>query len=284
MDLLAAFNYQRIYTYAKRLGLHLVLMAGAVFALFPFAWMIMTSFKSYIEASAALSFFPTKWLFSNYVNAWNQVGIFPRYFANTLFMGVATVLGVLLTSVLAGYAFARMRFPGRDVLFFLLLSTMMVPFEVTLIPNFILMRDFHWINTFYALIIPWSASAFSIFLLRQFFRSIPAELHDAAVIDGCNHLRFLWTIVLPLSQPALVTSALFTFLGSWNSLMWPLLVTNDPLMRPLQVGITSFITDAGTQVQYLLAAVTISIIPVIVIYLILQRWFVEGIARVGIRG
>ncbi len=277
-------HLERLPNTLKRIGLHVVLLAGAIFALFPFVWMVMTSLKSYIEASAALNFFPTQWLFSNYIAAWNEVGIFPRYFANTLFMATATVLGVLITSTLAGYAFARMRFPGRDVLFFILLSTMMVPFEVILIPNFIMMRDLHWINKYEALIIPWSASAFSIFLLRQFFKAIPDELHDAAVIDGCNHLRFLWTIVIPLSQPALVTSALFSFLGSWNSLMWPLLVTNNPLMRPLQVGITSFITDAGTQVQYLLAAVTISIIPVILVYLLLQRWFVEGIARVGIRG
>lgn len=209
---MTSFSLQRVPYHLKRLGLHLVLLAGAIFALFPFVWMVMTSLKSYIEASAALSFFPTHWLFSNYLQAWNQVGIFPRYFTNTFFMATATVLGVLATSILAGYAFARMHFPGRDGLFIVLLSTMMVPFEVTLIPNFILMRDFHWINTFYALIIPWSASAFSIFLLRQFFRAIPSELHDAAVIDGCNHLRFLWTIVLPLSQPASITSVLFTFL------------------------------------------------------------------------
>lgn len=268
----------------KRLAIHLVLAAGAVLALFPFVWLVLTSLKSYIEASAAERFFPTQWLFSNYLQAWNQVGIFPRYFENTLFMAVATALGVLITSSLAGYAFARMRFPGRDALFIILLSTMMVPFEVTLIPNFILMRQFGWIDHYQALIIPWTASAFSIFLMRQFFKAIPAELYDAAVIDGCNHLRFLWTIVLPLSQPALITSALFTFLGSWNSLMWPLLVTNNPMMRPLQVGIASFITDAGTQVQLLLAAVTISVVPVIIIYLFLQHWFIEGIARVGIRG
>ncbi len=268
----------------KRFGLHLILVAGAIFALFPFAWMVLTSLKSYVEASAAESLLPKQWLFSNYLQAWNQVGTFPRYFANTLFMAVTTALGVLITSSLAGYAFARMRFPGRDALFIILLSTMMVPFEVTLIPNFILMRQLHWIDHYQALIVPWTASAFSIFLLRQFFKAIPSELYDAALIDGCSHLQFLWTIVLPLSQPALITSALFTFLGSWNSLMWPLLVTNDPQMRPLQVGITSFITDAGTQVQFLLAAVTISIIPVILIYLFLQHWFVEGIARVGIRG
>lgn len=278
------FSVDRLLNNLKRLVIHLVLLIGAFFALFPFVWMVLTSLKSYIEASAAQSLLPTHWLFSNYLEAWKRVGLFPRYFENTLFMAVATTLGVLVTSSLAGYAFARMRFPGRDVLFIILLSTMMVPFEVTLVPNFILMRQLHWIDSYAALIIPWTASAFSIFLLRQFFRAIPSELYDAAILDGCTHLQFLWSIVLPLSRPALVTSALFTFLGSWNSLIWPLLVTNDPMMRPLQVGITSFITDAGTDVQYLLAAVTISVVPVILIYFVLQHWFIEGVARVGIRG
>jgi multiple sugar transport system permease protein len=261
-----------------------VLIAGAVWSLFPFVWMVLTSLKSYIEAAAAQSLLPRQWLFSNYITAWNQVGIFPRYFANTLFIAITTVLGVLVTSTLAGYAFARMRFPGRDLLFVLLLMTMMVPFEVTLVPNFILMRDLHWVDSYMALIVPWTASAFSIFLLRQFFRAIPQDLFDAAVMDGCWHLRFLWSIVLPLSKPALITSGLLTFLGSWNSLMWPLLVTNNPLLRPIQVGIAAFITDAGTQVQLLLAAVTISIMPIILLYLVLQRWFTEGIATIGIRG
>lgn len=267
-----------------RLLIHLVLLAGAAWSLFPFLWMVLTSLKGYFEAAAALDILPKDWLFSNYAVAWNQVGIFPRYFANTIFIGLATVLGVLITSTLAAYAFARMDFPGREALFILLLSTMMVPFEVTLVPNFILMREFGWIDHYQALIIPWTASAFSIFLLRQFFRAIPSELYDAAVLDGCSHFRFLWSIVLPLSHPALITSGLFSFLGSWNSLMWPLLVTNNPLIRPIQVGIAAFITDAGTQVQLLLAAVTISVIPVILLYLFLQRWFIEGIATVGIHG
>jgi len=276
-------NFRRARNFRQTL-LQIALLLGAIWSLFPFVWMVLTSLKSYIEASAALSLFPTHWLFSNYVQAWNEVGIFPRYFFNTVYIGLASTTGVLVTSTLAAYAFARMRFPGRNVLFFLLLSTMMIPFEVTLVPNFILMRDFKWINHFAALIVPWTASAFSIFLLRQFFRSIPSELYDAAVIDGCSHFRFLTTIVVPLSGPALITSGLFSFLGSWNSLMWPILVTNSPQMRPLQVGISAFITDAGTQVQLLLAAVTISIIPVIVLYMFLQRWFIEGIATVGIRG
>jgi multiple sugar transport system permease protein len=264
--------------------IYLILIAGALWSLFPFVWMVLSSLKGYVEASAAASLLPKNWLWSNYVEAWNQVDIFPRYFFNTILIATMTVLGVLITSSLASYAFASMRFPGREVLFFVLLSTMMVPFEVTLVPNFIMIRRLGWIDHYQAMIIPWAASAFSIFLLRQFFRAIPSDLRDAAVIDGCTHLRYLWSIVLPLSKPALVTSALFTFLGSWNSLMWPLLVTNDPLLRPIQVGIAAFIKDAGTQVQLLMAAVTISVIPVILIYLLLQRWFIEGIATVGIRG
>lgn len=277
-------NRDRTRNLAGRLLIHLILLAGVVWSVFPFVWMVLTSLKSYVEAAASQSILPSKWLFSNYLTAWNQVGVFPRYFGNTIFIATATVLGVLVTGTLAAYAFARMQFPGRDFLFMLLLSTMMVPFEVTLVPNFILMRYFGWINHYQALIIPWTASAFSVFLLRQFFRSIPPDLYDAAVLDGANHLQFLWSIVVPLSRPALITSALLTFLGSWNALMWPLLVTNTPQMRPIQVGIASFITDAGTQVQLLLAAVTISVVPVILLYLVLQRWFIEGIATVGIHG
>jgi len=277
-------NRDRIRNLSGRLLIHLVLLAGVLWSIFPFVWMVLTSLKSYVEAAASQSLLPTQWLFSNYLTAWNQVAVFPRYFANTIFIATITVMGVLVTGTLAAYAFARMQFPGRDVLFMLLLSTMMVPFEVTLVPNFILMRYFGWINHYQALIIPWTASAFSVFLLRQFFRSIPPDLYDAAVLDGANHLQFLWSIVVPLSRPALITSALLTFLGSWNALMWPLLVTNTPQMRPIQVGIASFITDAGTQVQLLLAAVTISVVPVILLYLVLQRWFIEGIATVGIHG
>lgn len=279
-----ALSYDRIRNILTHLLVYLVLLSGALWALFPFAWMVLSSLKGYAEASAAQSFLPERWLFTNYLQAWNQVNYFPRYFANTLFIAAVTVLGVLITSALAAYAFARMEFPARETLFMILLATMMIPFEVTLVPNFIIISQLKWIDHYEAMTIPWAASAFSIFLLRQFFRSIPSELFDAAVMDGCSHLRFLTMIVLPLSRPALITSGLFTFLGSWNSLMWPLLVTNNPLMRPIQVGMASFIGDAGTQIQLLLAAVTISVIPVILVYLVLQHWFIEGIATVGIRG
>ncbi len=279
-----AISSDRIRNWLTHLVIYVVLISGALWALFPFAWMVLSSLKGYAEASAAESFLPTRWLFSNYIQAWDQVGYFPRYFFNTVLIASFTVAGVLITSTLAAYAFARMEFPARDTLFMILLATMMIPFEVTLVPNFIVIAQLKWADTYQSMIIPWAASAFSIFLLRQFFRGIPQELYDAAVIDGCSQLRFLATIVIPLSRPALITSALFTFLGSWNSLMWPILVTNRPEMRPIQVGMAAFIGDAGTQIQLLLAAVTLSVIPVILVYLVLQRWFIEGIATVGIRG
>jgi multiple sugar transport system permease protein len=314
-------NRDRLRKQLTNLAIHAVLIAGALFMLFPFGWMLLGSLKSYNDATTA-GFFPREWLWSNYPEAITVLnGSVPcqfdprqplaildqclllRYFVNTLFIGFSIVLGVLFTSVLAAYAFARLSFPGRNLLFGVLLATLMIPFELTLVPNFVFMTwlptpeswlagvlhlpdaEVHnWIDTYYALIIPFTASVFSIFLFRQFFRAIPNELFDAALLDGATHSRFLWSIVLPLSKPALVTSALLTFLGTWNALMWPLLVTNSPQMRPIQVGLAQFIGEAGTQVQLLMAGATITVIPIVILYLILQRWFVEGISSVGIRG
>jgi multiple sugar transport system permease protein len=315
-------NLDRLKKFLTPAAIHAVLIAGALFMLFPFVWMVLGSVKSYNEATTA-GFLPREWLLSNYPDAVTTMNgsvpcrfdpanplaildqcVLLRWFVNTMFIGIATVLGVLTTGVLAAYAFARLNFPGRNVLFILLLATMMIPAELTLVPNFVFMTWFptpeswiattlhldpnatihNWIDTYYALIIPWIATAFSIFLFRQFFRGIPNELYDAALLDGATHRRFLWSIVLPLSKPALITSALLTFLGSWNALMWPLLVTNSAQMRPIQAGLAQFIGDAGTQVQLLMAGATLTVIPIMILYLILQRWFVEGIASVGIRG
>ena len=275
-------NYQ-LRSALPRVLIYAVLLIGAAAALFPFVWMALTSLKSYSEATIG-TFWPRVWLWSNYPDAWTAMKFFPRYLGNSVFIALATVLGVLITSSLAGYAFARMHFPGRNVLFVLVLFTMMIPGEVELVPNFILINRLGWNNTYFALIIPWTAGAFSIFLMRQFFIAIPDELYDAAVLDGCGHFRFLTTVVLPLSVPALITSALFTFLGSWNSLEWPLLVTTTQAMRPIQVGLASFVTEAGTQVQWLMAAATMTIVPVVLIYFVAQRWFMEGISTTGLKG
>jgi multiple sugar transport system permease protein len=219
----------------------------------------------------------------NYVETWNRAP-FLLYFRNSLFMALCTALGVLATSALAGYAFARMEFFGKNVIFMLFLSTLMIPFEIIMIPNYVIVNNLGWYNDWPALIVPSIVSVFSVFLFRQFFSTIPKDLHDAALMDGCGHIRFLMQIILPLSKPAVITVALLTFLGSWNSLLWPILVTKDDEHRPVQMGLAWFKTEAGTEINLLMAAAVLTILPIIVIYLIAQRYFIEGIATSGLKG
>jgi multiple sugar transport system permease protein len=198
-------------------------------------------------------------------------------------MSTLTPLLIMVTSAPAAYAFARLDFPAKNLLFLVYLATMMVPSEVLLIPNFITISRLGWKNTYLALIVPFAVSVMSIFFLRQFFRSVPNDLYDAATIDGCGHSRFLLSIALPLARPALVSTAMFNFLASWNSLLWPLLVTDKQSMRPITLGLASYSSDAGMQVQLYMAAATFSILPIIVIFMFVQRQFIEGIARTGIK-
>ncbi|HEY8744302.1 MAG TPA: carbohydrate ABC transporter permease [Chloroflexota bacterium] len=263
-------------------------VAGFLVAL-PFIWMVLTSFKTQFEALAyPPTILPSVWHFSNYADAWNLPGAwpggFPRYFVNTIFLAVATTSGSLLTSLLAGYTFAKMQFFGRNVVFICLLATLMVPFEAMLVPDFVIIKSFHWYNTYQALIVPWLASVFGIFLLRQFISSLPNELWEAAQLDGLGHAGYLYRVVAPLSMAGILTLALFNFLDSWNSLLWPLIVTSSDTMRPLQVGLSFFITENGTQINQLMAAAAFTIAPILVLFLVAQRQFIEGIARSGLKG
>ncbi|MFN3692197.1 MAG: carbohydrate ABC transporter permease, partial [Fervidobacterium sp.] len=221
-------------------------------------------------------------VFQNYILAWNAAP-FGRYYLNTIFIAVTTTILEIIISSLAAYAFSWMNFPGKNVLFSIFLATMMVPGEVLLVPNFITITKFGWIDTFYALIIPWVVSVFSIFLMRQHFMSIPSELFDAGKIDGCSHWRYLWQIVVPLSKPVVITSALLKFVGSWNAFLWVLIVTNSPKYRTLTVGLSTFSSEVGTLYNMLMAAATFSILPVVVIFLFTQKYFVRGIARTGLK-
>jgi ABC-type glycerol-3-phosphate transport system permease component len=218
----------------------------------------------------------------NYIDAWNRAP-FLAYFKNSLIMSVVTPLLVVATGAPAAYAFARIDFPGKNVVFMLFLATMMIPQEVILIPNFITVSKLGWIDTYPALIVPWIVNVVTIFFLRQFFMSIPDDLYDAAVLDGAGHFQFLRKVALPLSVPALVSTSLFNFLGSWNSVQWPLYVTNSPTMRPLMVGMRYFSNEAGMSVHLHNAAATFTTIPVIILFLLVQRQFIEGIARTGIK-
>lgn len=252
--------------------------------LFPFYWMVSTSLKTLDEASAfPPTLWPREWQLRNYVDAWNAAP-FGRYLVNTVIVATLQTVCVLATSGLAAYAFARMEFPGKRALFVLALGTMMIPLEVILVPDFIIMKQLGWYNSYLGLVVPWTANVFGIFLLRQFFLSIPSELYDAAQIDGCGRFGFLWRVALPMSVPALVTVGLLTFLGAWNSLLWPLIMTGNQDMRLLQVGLSAFQTEARVQYHLWMAAATFTLVPVAVLYFVAQRYFIESVAGSGVKG
>lgn len=275
---------------------HAFLLVGAAAMLFPFYWMITTSLKTFAEAGQfPPSLVPTSLHTENWAEAWNAPHVsWPRAFANTVFIAAAVTAGQLVTAVLAAYAFARMRFRGRGLLFSLFLTTLFIPNEATLIPQFVLMSRsktacfglpcLGLYDTYAAQIVPFLVSVFAVFLLRQFFLSIPQELQDAATIDGAGHLRFLWSVALPLVQPALITVALVSFLASWNAFLWPLIITSNPDIRPVQLVMNAFSNEFGTRYHLLMAAASFAILPMVAVYLVAQRYFIEGVARSGIRG
>jgi len=274
-------HFLRQHTY--RLLLYLLLLVSCAIMLLPFFWMVTTSFKLESEVlRMPPQWFPKDWLWRNYVKAWN-VAPFGRYFFNSFFMAITTTIGEVITTILAAYAFAKMRFFGKNVLFAILLATLMIPGQMLLIPNYVTITRLGWFDRYEALIIPWLASVFGIFLLRQFFRSIPDELQDAARIDGCSRLRFLWQIVVPLSKPAIMTVALLKFLGSWNAFLWVLIMTNSNKMRTVPVGLTLFSSEVGTAYEQLMAASVLAIIPVLILFFFTQKQFIQGVARTGIK-
>lgn len=271
----------------SRLFLYLVLVIGAVLAMIPFFWMVSNSLMTLGE-TITRQWLPASPQFENYIQAWNEAK-FSKYFLNSVIITFTTLAGLVITSTLAGYAFARITFFGREVIFAVLLATMMIPESVTMIPNFLMIRGDvipwgSWLNKLPALTVPFMANAFSIFLLRQFFRTIPSELWDSARIDGAGHLRFLVQIVLPLSKAPIMTVIIFGFIGSWNAFLWPLLVTTRDTWRPLMVGLWTFVTEAGPETQLLMAGAVITVIPILILYFLTQRQFTQGIATTGLKG
>lgn len=262
-----------------------VLLLGALVMVLPFYWMVITSLK---DGSEAMAYPPTWWpkqpLWGNYLEAWNKPEVgFGRYYWVSSYTTIVTTAGTLFTSILAGYAFAKMRFIGKSLFFYFVLATLMVPGQVLIIPDYIILAKLQWLDTYKALIVPWLASVFSIFLLRQFFMTIPDDLWDAAQIDGAGRWRFLWRVMVPLSMPALITSAIFNFINQWNSLLWPLVVTSSAEMRTLMVGLQVFTSDSGSDFHLLMAASTFCILPVVLGFFLLQRFFIDGIARSGLK-
>ncbi len=263
---------------------HLILLPLAIVMIIPLIWMVVTSFETLNETRR----FPpvlvpgsVRW--QNYRDVLQQAP-FARWFLNTLVVTVVVVIGNLIFCSLAGYAFARLKFFGRDVVFMLVLATLMIPFQVIMIPTFLIVRQLGLIDTLGALIVPNLAGAFGIFLLRQFFRTLPIELEEAARIDGASRLGILFKIVLPLSGPALATLAVITFMWTWNDFLWPLVTIYSSNNMTLQLGLTTFQGAHQSNTHLLMAATMMSMLPLLLLFFVAQRWFIRGIATTGLKG
>jgi multiple sugar transport system permease protein len=262
-----------------------VLFLGSIVMLFPIFWLVTTSLK----VKSQIFKFPPVWIpnpvhWQNYPDALTAVP-FDRYAVNTLIITAANIVGVMLSSSLVAYAFARLRFPGRDILFILILSELMLPQTVTLIPRYIEFKELGWIDTWWPLIVPnYFGNAFFIFLLRQFFRTIPRDLSDAAKVDGASELRIFWQIVLPLSRPALAVVAIFTFLYNWNDYLEPLIYISSEEKYTMALGLASFRDLLSTEWGWLMAGSTVMILPVVILFFFAQRYFIRGVVLTGLKG
>lgn len=264
------------------LGRHAILIVGGVGVVLPFLWMFSTSLRSRAETYTNPSILPTSWHWENYAIAWDAAP-FGQYYLNSLIMAAGIVTGHLVLDALAAYAFARLRFPLKNLIFVVLLAALMVPTFVTIIPAYSLVASFGWIDTYWGLIVPRLADVFGIILLRQFFASIPAELEDAARIDGCSRAGTFFRIVVPLSLPAFATLGIFSFLFAWNDFLWPLLITNTDELRTIQIGLSAFQGRYGTSWNYLMAGTLTATIPSIVVFMVFQRALIRGIAASGLK-
>ena len=260
-----------------------VAIAAALIIVFPLLWMFTTSIKPESEIiSAHPGLFSATVTGSNYVQAWHAID-FPRLFMNTvIFAGGVTILSLTFDSLTA-YALARLDFPGKNVIFVLVLITLMLPFQVNLIPLFLLLTKLHWINTYQGLILPRATNAFGIFFLRQFFLSIPKELEDAARVDGASEFKIYRTVILRMSVPALLTLGLFHFMYNWNDLLWPLIVSTNASMYTLSSGLALFLGQHVIQYGLIMAGSVLAIVPMVIAFLVIQRRFVESIATSGLR-
>lgn len=323
--------FQRRDRIFSRIMMYAILIFFSIVSITPFFWMISTSLMTTPEALAGKTV-PREIQWDNYQEAW-EIANFSEYFVNSAIIAIVSIIGALVICVLAAYAFARIDFPGRDLMFTLLLATLMIPESVVMIPNFLTVSgeivplvntvDYqlvenaqgdvifqtdisenairatesntrfsftffgiggNWLNSLQGLTVPFLASAFSIFLLRQFFAQIPDELWEAAKLDGAGHTRFLIQIAIPIARPAIVTVVLLTFIGAWNAFLWPLIITTTDNWRPIVLGLYNFQQEGGTQLNLQMAAAFITIIPMLVLYFLTQKTFTEGLATTGLKG
>jgi multiple sugar transport system permease protein len=270
-----------------RLSLHLLLIAGSVIMLYPLLWMFAASIRPETEIFTASGLWPSSISFESYTRGWNALRVgFGTFFTNSLLIAVLSVVGNVVSCSLAAYAFARIDFPGRKFWFALMLGTLMLPSQVTLIPQYAMFFNLGWVNTFLPLVVPkfLAADAFFIFLMVQFFRGLPKELDEAAIMDGCSPWRIYWKIILPLSTPVLATAAIFTFIWTWDDFFGPLVYLSDIRNFTVTLGLRAF-TDATGESDWgaLFAMSILTILPVMVFFLVFQRMLIEGIATTGMK-
>ncbi len=268
------------------LSLQVILISVGLFVALPIIIAIFTSFKLPNDVTNyPPTLLPQVWTLENYVTAWTSKP-FGRFFLNSIIQTGVIVFFQVIFSIMAAYAFSILQFPGRDVLFYVIVASLMVPFQLTFIPNFILISEWGWANTYMGLTVPFLASAFGVFLLRQFFLTIPRDLHDSARIDGASNWRFLWQILVPLSKGGISAFAIFSFLSAWSQYLWPLVITNEESMRTIQIGIRFFLFDQerGADWGAIMAAAVIALLPTLLIFLVAQRQLVKGIAMTGLKG
>lgn len=270
-------------TVTQRSGLalgHLLLVALSLMSVIPIVWMVFTSLKPENEILGTL--IPSRLTFDNYINVFRNIPI-ANMLWNTMVMAVLVAAAHLVTSLLAGYAFARWEFPGSRVLFLLFLGTWLVPFQVVMIPNYVLLAQLGWLNTVWGLVAPQLATAFGVIMLRQYVKGFPRELLDAAQMDGSNSWHTLWAIVVPNLRAPLSALAILYFISAWNEYFWPILITNKPENTVIQVGLQMFLTAEGDQWGALMAAATLASLPVLILYLFLQRQVIDAFIRSGIK-
>lgn len=267
----------------SKIGFYLFLGVLALAFIYPFIFMVATSLKDSPEVFAnILSLFGARLRFDNYVTVLGTVNV-GRYLLNTAFVTICVCIGQIISSLLGGYAFARINFPGRELLFRLYLGTMMIPFTVIMIPMYKMMVLFNWVNKFESLIIPWIFTAYGTFLMRQFFKNIPRELEEAAYIDGANRFTILWKIFVPLAGPAIATQFTISFLYAWNSFIWPLVAIQGKDHYVITQGLSDIQGGYHVSPPIVLAGATLAILPTVIVFLLAQRYFVEGIATTGMK-
>lgn len=274
----------RLGRFLGRSGTYVLLIVMSVITVFPFVWMVGTSLKTTQEIFA---FPPTLWpaepQWQNFPAVLERVPFLRFYWNSIVVTGILT-LSQVATAALAGYAFARIAFPFKNLLFGAYLATLIIPNQVTMLPLFLLVSRFGWIDTYQGLTVPFLANAFAVFFLRQFFLTIPRELEEAARIDGAGRIRVLFQIVLPLARPALSTITLFIFLSEWDNYLWPLIATNSEAMRTLPIGLRFFVEESGSQLHLMMAGAVMAVVPILLLFFMAQKQFIEGIAMTGSKG